>query len=437
MRKLQKLFSLLMVVAMLSMLIPVSAFAAAEDLTKQESDGELSLVLVTTGVTAENDRVPAETLSDPERPQQPVADEMLLPAQVDLETNSDSEQSKTPAVEPETAAVEPEAMETQTATYLCLTQNGVIIDVLATNIGSDYSYDAAVNELTLNNFVGETLDVKSAVTPFKLILMGTNVLKTDNGFAIDIEGDANLSGTGTLVAEGQTTEKLMGGGINTLGNLTIDSGTYNIAAVGGENTDSSSAVGILTGYNDGDNIIAGDLTINGGNIDVTAYNKQLSGAFGLFAYGDLVVNNGNINVFTDSPTSYSRGIGAYDQLVFNGGHTVVKSIAENGDAGAIFSYNKIVINNGILDLYSSGAIAKALVFVNGIDIGPNYGEVNRDAASLYLEPLASKTFEKSQASSVNPKTGADTSTSNAAVAGAALLLLIGFAYVLRLQEVNA
>ncbi|AFA48357.1 hypothetical protein [Acetobacterium woodii] len=115
----------------------------------------------------------------------------------------------------------------------------------------------------------------------------------------------------------------MGGGINTLGNLTIDRGTYNITAVGGESTDSSSAVGILTGYNDGDNIVAGDLTIN------------------------------------------------------------------------------------------------------------------RDATSLYLEPFVAKTFEKTHQSSANPKTGADTRTSDVAVAGVTLLLLIGNVYVLSLREDKA
>jgi len=244
----------------------------------------------------------------------------------------------------------------------------------------------------------------------------------------------NASGTGTLIAEGQATTDLMGGGINVVGNLVIDSGTYDIAAVGYEN--SSSAVGILAGDN-AEAMTMGNLSINGGNIDVTAYNSDYAGAFGLFAFGDLVVNGGNIRAFTDSPTSYSRGIGAYDKLIFNGGYTVVESIADHGDAGALFSYNKIILNNGILDLCTSGAVAKALVAEGSIDISAIYGDVDRDAACLYLEPLSTQTFKKHHNSSANPKTGVDPSTSEAAVAGAALIMLIGLAWTVSKRGAQA
>lgn len=406
MKRISKLLSLLMVMAMLFMVVPVSAMAAGEEETPARTENEIGLVLLTSEAGVEDAAVivPAQVVSE-----NPVAATVT------------GEKSEEPAIV--TTAVEPETIETQAASYLCLTQNGVIIDVLATNTGADYDYDAAANELTLNNFVGETMDVKSTAVPFKLILLGTNIFKTDNGFAIDLEGDINFSGTGTLIAEGKATEELMGGGINVMGNLIINSGNYDITAVG--DTDTSSVVGILTGYNDADVITAGNLTINGGNIDVTAYNSKLAGAFGLFAYGDLIINNGNIDVFTDSPISYSRGIGAYDELVFNGGYTTVNSIAENGDAGALFSYNKIIINNGILDLCASGRVAKALVSEGSIDISPIYGDVDLNASCLYLEPLSTKTIKKHHA---NPKTGVDSTATDAAVTGAALLTLMGLAF---------
>jgi hypothetical protein len=417
MKRISKFLSLLMVAAMLSMLIPVSAMAAGEDVSDQAPASELGLVLVTADI-ADPEIVLAEAMTtSTDIAPLPAAAEITVPADNSLET-------KVVAEQPVVSTIESETIETQAATYLCLTQNGVIIDVLATNSGSDYAYDAAANELTLNDFIGEKLDVKSAAVPFKLVLLGTNSIKTDNGFAVKVEGDMTTGGTGTLIAEGQATPDLMGGGINVVGNLVIDSGTYDIAAVGYEK--SSSAVGILAGDN-AEYMTMGNLTINGGNIDVTAYNSDYAGAFGLFAFGDLVVNGGNIKAFTDSPTSYSRGIGAYDKLIFNGGYTVVESIADHGDAGALFSYNKIIINNGILDLCTSGAIAKALVAEGSIDISAIYGDVNRDAACLYLEPLSTQTFKKHHASSANPKTGVDLSTSEAAVAGAALIMLIGLA----------
>ncbi|WP_373481820.1 LPXTG cell wall anchor domain-containing protein [Acetobacterium sp.] len=427
MKRISKFLSLLMVASMLSMLIPVSALAAGEAVNEQAAASELGLVLVTTETADTETALTAETANSNEIAPLPAVAEITASADNNLETNVDSEQLVISTIEPET-------FETAAATYLCLTQNGVIIDVLATNTGSDYAFDAVTNELTLNNFMGEKLNVKSTTVPFKLVLLGTNIIKTDNGFAVKVEGDMNASGTGALIAEGHATPDIMGGGINVVGNLVIDSGTYDVAAVGYES--SSSAVGILAGDN-AEVMTMGNLTINDGNIDVTAYNSDYAGAFGLFAFGDLVVNGGNIKAFTDSPTSYSRGIGAYDKLVFNGGYTVVESIADHGDAGALFSYNKIIINNGILDLCTSGAVAKALVAEGGIDISGIYGDVDRDAACLYLEPLSAQTFKKQHASSANPKTGVDTSASEAAVAGAALIMLIGLAVAVGKREAQA
>lgn len=427
MKRISKFLSLLMVVAMVSMLIPVSAMAAGEVVDDQESANELSLVLVTTQEADTETALSEKMVINTDTVALPVTEEIIVPIDNRLETEVVSEQ-------PVISTIEPETIETQAATYLCLIQNGVIIDVLATNTGSDYAYDVAANELTLNNFIGEKLDVKSAAVPFKLVLVGTNRIKTDNGFAVKVEGDMNASGTGTLIAEGQATPDLMGGGINVVGNLVIDSGTYDIAAVGYEK--SSSAVGILAGDN-AEVVTMGNLSINGGNIDVTAYNSDYAGAFGLFAFGDLVVNGGNIRAFTDSPTSYSRGIGAYDKLIFNGGYTVVESIADHGDAGALFSYNKIILNNGILDLCTSGAVAKALVAEGSIDISAIYGDVDRDAACLYLEPLSTQTFKKHHVGSTNPKTGVDATASESAVAGAALIMLIGLAWTVSKRGAQA
>ncbi|MBU4439374.1 MAG: carbohydrate-binding domain-containing protein [Firmicutes bacterium] len=433
MKKISKFLSLLMVMAMLFTLVPISALAANDEaVAAATTDSDIRLVLITseaaTAASVESEQAVLENAVAPAVvAEQPVTDELIVPADVMPETPAIPEQLTT-------SDHDPAVVDSTTATYLCLTQNGVIIDVLAANTGDDYAYDTATNELTLNNFIGEKLDVKTAIVPFKLVLLGTNILKTDNAFAVKVEGDMNASGTGTLIAEGQATPDLMGGGINVVGNLVIDSGTYEVSAVGYGN--SSSAVGILAGDN-AEVMTMGNLTINGGNIDVTAYNSDYAGAFGLFAFGDLVINGGNLNVFTDAPVSYSRGIGAYDNLVVNGGVTTVKSIAENGDAGALFSYNKISINNGILDLCTHGAIAKALVAEGSIAISPIYGDVDLNASHLYLEPLSSKDFKKHYANSSNPKTGVDPTGTDAAVAGLALLLLIGLAYLVRTREVNA
>ncbi|KNZ42727.1 hypothetical protein [Acetobacterium bakii] len=420
MKKMSKFMSLLMVLIMLSMLVPVSALAADNEEFAATEDNAIKIVLVTKEAAAED----AIVTDDPVIVEEPlVTDEIVVPAESSSDTAVVPEQPATTEIN--TAAVPDESIVTQMASYLYLMQNDVMIDVIAANTGADYSYDAAANQLTLNNFVGENMFVLSPADTFKLLLLGTNILRTDSGFAVNVYGNMNSSGTGTLIAEGLATENLMGGGINVIGNLVIDSGSYGIVAAGFEN--SSSAVGILTGYND-DIITPGNLTINGGTIDIAAYNSDIGGAFGLFAFGDLIVNGGNIDIFTNSPTSYSRGIGAYDKLVFNGGNTTVDSITDTGFAEALYSYNTITINNGILDLYTSGASANALVAEGGIYINPSYGDVDLNASSLYLEPLVTKDFKQPHYSSSNPKTGVDTTAMDALVAGIMIFTLIGFSF---------
>jgi len=460
MKRMSKFLSLVMVMVMLFMLVPTSALAAGTEETDKKADNEITAVLVTNDSVAEKATVSEQAINDvavdiSAVSEQPATDKIAASADTTIETNLVPTQPATgetavPVAKPlETSAVSEQlatsgidtaAIVTEAASYLFLMQNGMTIDVIAANSGADYAYDSVTNQLTLNNFIGENLFVLSPADTFKLLLLGTNILRTNDGFAVNVNGNMNSSGTGTLIAEGQATKDLMGGGINVIGNLVIDSGSYGIVAAGFEN--SSSAVGILTGYNDGA-ITPGNLTINGGTIDVAAYNSDLGGAFGLFAFGDLTVNDGNIDVFTDSPTSYSQGIGANDELVFNGGNTIVDSITDTGIAQALFSYNTISINNGILDLSTTGNSAKAIVADGGIYINPSYGDVDFNASSLYLEPLVTKDlkvakdFKQSHYSSSNPKTGVDTTAMDAFVAGIMILSLIGLAYKVSKREAKA
>jgi hypothetical protein len=68
MKRISKFLSLLMVAAMLSMLIPVSAFAAGETVSEKEPTNELGLVLVTTEAVDTETVVTEETEAVPKLP---------------------------------------------------------------------------------------------------------------------------------------------------------------------------------------------------------------------------------------------------------------------------------------------------------------------------------------------------------------------------------
>jgi len=257
--------SLFMVMAMIFMLVPASALAAGSEETAATVTNDKSVVLLTNEVLTDQTIVSEQAATDKTADttavlQQSATDKTAVTADTIVETSVVPEQPAASANE--TAAVDAETVNTQAASYLCLTQNGMIIDVLAANTGADYTYDSVANQLTLNNFVGEELNAISVADTFKLVLLGNNVLKTNDGFAVDVVGDMNLSGTGTLAASGQSTAVSKGGGISVIGNLVIDSGTYDITATG--NDGSRTAVGIVTGEDDGA-ITPGNLTINGGD----------------------------------------------------------------------------------------------------------------------------------------------------------------------------
>jgi hypothetical protein len=437
MKKMSKCMSFLMALAMMLLFVPSSVLAAGagskETATVVKDDSSMMLITNTVDEKAVPEQAQSEKTTDATVVQpQLVTDTPVLAGDKIVDQASVPEQPVT--LTNEAGAADTETVTTQTASYLCLTQNGVVIDVLAANTGADYDYDAAANQLTLNNFVGEELNAISVADTFKLVLLGTNVLKTNNGFAVNVTGDMNLSGNGMLVASGQSTAVSKGGGINVIGDLVIDSGTYDITATG--NDGSRTAVGIMTGEDEGD-ITPGNLIINGGNLAVTAVNTGFGSAFGLFAFGNQSINGGTIDVSTECTKNYSTGIGAdYGDLVFNGGYTVVNSVSHTGEAAALFSNQNIIINNGILDLHTSGVLAQAFDCEGSLYINPCYGNVNRSASSLYLEPLACKSFVNHHAASENPKTGVENKKTDVLIAVLGFISMLGLAVMVRKRDVN-
>jgi len=449
-RKLSKLIALLLVLSLVFMLVPVSALAAAKDDSGTATeDGNVILVLTTEeGVTEPTQETTAAvTNSTTPLTGTPAADAVTpastttaaakvvtvtpVPA-TDKSIEANATLAPPAGATDDSVAANEATITTMTATVADLTlSGGTVVNLLVTNSGIGYSFDAAANTLTLDNFSGQELNVVSAADLFKLVLLGTNTLTTNNGFAVDVTGDLNMSGTGTLFAQGQATAATRGGGIHVTDDLTIDSGTYELTAIGGTGT--QDAFGILADSATTNS----DVLINGGDMTITAVNTGDAGARGIFSYGDVVVNGGTLDVYTDVLEGQSMGIGAADDLIFNGGDTTVrsKSATDFGVSTCLFAASWLVINNGILDLSATGgANPHALSGYEGIYINPCYGTVDTSASSLYLEPLCGKHFKAHHQASANPKTGVETTATDGVVAVIALVALMGAAVVVSKRE---
>jgi LPXTG-motif cell wall-anchored protein len=447
-----KLLSLLMVMAMMFMMVPVSALAANDADTAAAATDKDALVLVTSEVPAptDADKTPADTTTPAVTAPATTTPATTTPATTTPATTAPATTTPatttpattapatttpatpTPAVETpvvQTAAID-ETIDTLAATVVNLTlTGGTVVNLLVTNTGAGYSFDNAANTLTLDNFTGQELDVVSNADLFKLVLHGVNKLTTNAGFAIDVDGSINLSGDGRLTAEGAATALTPGGGLCATQDISIDSGYYDFNAIG--NAGTGSAVGIF-----GTNATS-DIMFNGGYTDVTAINPGASGAYGVYSYGDVYVNKGDLDVITDSAAGTSWGIGAADDIVFNGGYTTVDSKTATGEARALHADSWVVINRGILDLQTSGGVNPlAIQGHEGVYINPCYGPVDLSASCLYLEPLCGKHFRHHHAATSNPKTGVETTATDAIIAGLALISLMGLAIVMTKRETN-
>ena len=448
-RKLSKLMSLLLVMAMIFMSIPGAALAAEKDGANTAAD-ETTIVVLTaetkavpdeaaplsaTNNDADTTLATADQSTDATLPVVATTDDLAVTTAAATVPAADKAVATTtvaaqPATTPdETIIADEETITAMTATYLKLTlTGGTVVDVLVNPTGTNYIFDAAANELTLDNFIGEELSAISNADTFKLVLLGTNVLKTDFSFAVDVQGDLNMSGSGTLIAEGQATGGNIGGGIFASKGITIDSGTYDITAIGSASPGNDIAFGILSCG------LASDFVVNGGNINVTAIQDGGKAAYGLYSFGDFVANGGNINIATDSTSAESTGIWTADDIVFNGGYTTIRSNTDTGTAKCLSAHSWVVINNGVLDLCATGGINPlAISGEEGVFISPCYGDVDLTASCLYLEPLCGKDkshFKHHYAASSNPKTGVETSATDAVIAGLSLLALMGAAVVI-------
>ncbi|MEL7660683.1 hypothetical protein [Acetobacterium wieringae] len=424
MKKMSKLMALLLVVMMVLMLIPVSTFAAEEvveepTLVVLEVEGAPVDEVLNTAVETPAAETPAvET---------PAAVEPVAAAPA-VETPA----AETPAADaPVVAVAEAPVIETaadegtievKAVPALGLWRDATtFIDVLLNTVGTDYSYDAITNALTLNGFVGKQVVAADMGSNFAMILKGENLVVNPDGCAVEVVGNLTMGGPGELTAVGEYSA------IHVMdGDLVLNDGDYELTALTSDNT--HNAYGILV-----DN---GDLIINDGWLDATAVHTGTGGAYGLWADNDLVINGGDVDVITDSVSGQSMGIGAGDDAIVKGGYTTVKSTTETGVATALYAASWVVIRDGILDLCTSGGVNPLAIYGGeGVWISPCYGDVDLTASCLYLEPNCCHHWKHCKSS--NPKTGTQDMGQDALMATMGLLALMGMAYLISKKEIKA
>ncbi|MBP8031569.1 MAG: hypothetical protein KAY70_03595 [Acetobacterium sp.] len=412
MKKMSKLMALLLVVMMVLMLVPVSAFA--EEVVEEPT----LVVLEVEGAPVDevlNTAVETPVVETPVV-EEPVVEEPVVEAAA-VETPAAVEAPVIPvAEEPVIETAADEGTIAVQAVTLGLWRDAVtFIDVLATTVGADYSYDAVTNALTLNGFVGKQVVATEMGSDFAMILKGINVIANDTGCAVDVTGNLTMGGPGEITAIGSESAIHV-----TNGDLVLNDGDYELFAI--------NDVGDVSAVN----VTNGDLIINDGWVDAVAINTGTGGAWGLWADNDLVINGGDIDVVTESISGRSMGIGAGDDAIVKGGYTTVKSTTETGIANALYADSWVVIRDGILDLCTSGGVNPLAIYgAEGVWISPCYGDVDLSAACLYLEPYCGYT------KSDNPKTGTQDMVSDALMATMGLLALMGMAYLISKKEIKA
>ncbi len=412
MKKMSKLMALLLVVMMVLMLVPVSAFA--EEVVEEPT----LVVLEVEGAPVDevlNTAVETPVVETPVV-EEPVVEEPVVEAAA-VETPAAVEAPVIPvAEEPVIETAADEGTIAVQAVTLGLWRDAVtFIDVLATTVGADYSYDAVTNALTLNGFVGKQVVATEMGSNFAMILKGINVIANDTGCAVDVTGNLTMGGPGEITAIGSESAIHV-----TNGDLVLNDGDYELFAI--------NDVGDVSAVN----VTNGDLIINDGWVDAVAINTGTGGAWGLWADNDLVINGGDIDVVTESISGRSMGIGAGDDAIVKGGYTTVKSTTETGIANALYADSWVVIRDGILDLCTEGGVNPLAIYGGeGVWISPCYGDVDLTASCLYLEPY--HCYKKSD----NPKTGTQDMASDALMATMGLLALMGVAYLISKKEIKA
>lgn len=424
MRKMSKFAAILLIVLMVFSMVPISAMAMETEIV---GNGEVQIDENLAGeqVTPQLEQPVAE---DPYA-LEPVVEEPAQQDPVEEPAAEEEPVSEEPVVEEEAAVIETAdveevvevaedpIVEVAGTAYLALFKGGIEINVLAENIGEGYAYDVDNNELTLTDFTGEQLLAMVFGTPLSIILQGSNTLATDDGFAIDVDGDLKLGGSGELNTFGD-------GGIAATGDITITGGEYNIFAY---EDDGSSTSGIVAGTTDvdGNVLTEGEIVINGGKFDITAIAADDGDATGIYSTDDTIVNGGSFDIYTYSENGYSTGMYAMEDLIFNGGYVDVLSETETGTAICLWGSDWLALRHGCFDLVAVGGDNPLALYSDvGIYTNPCYGDVDTTASELHL-CCTCKTM------SDNPKTGVQSSAMQALIASVGLLLLIGSAVIIK------
>lgn len=250
----------------------------------------------------------------------------------------------------------------------------------------------------------------TTITPYITITGGTfDITATgEKGNAIKSEGDITINNTNTitLATTGKAGKGLKAGGnllltncnlaITTSGTAFYDTDDADISSPAGINTDGnitlqSGSLSIASTGAGGKGISAnGTVTINGGTINITAsgtaftYNRESSEAKGIKSDGAIVINNGSVTI-----AATDDGIKSETSITTNGGTINITKSTEGIEAPAITFVNGTITvvssddcvnstkgtggesNDGSLLTFTGGVIALSSTNGDAIDSNGN------------------------------------------------------------------
>ena len=455
MKKMSKLMALMLVVLMVFMLVPVSALANEEDVLADEILVEEEVVfeeIVVEEVVVE-EAVVEEAVVEEAVVEEAVVEEAVVEAVVAEEAVVEMAAVEEAVVEEvvefaEVADLEEPIAEAAEVLSLFLSQNNILIDVIANTVGANYWYDDASSTLTLSDFTGDQLIATVINEALSLVFHGVNSFATNpnslSGFAIDVVGDVHLSGPGELIAAGAATDLDYGGGIRATGDVIFDGGSYYLRALAGENT--WAADGIQAGNN---------LIVRDGIFDIWAVDSSDGGAYGAWSYGDIMVHDGWFDIYTYSDSGTSMGMGAEDDLLIQCGKFDILAETCTGEATGLYAGDWLMIDGGCFDLVARGGCDPRAMRADKIWLNPCFGDVDTTASEIHMSCPCGKyceyedecydecydeceweytIYDPIHASSENPKTGVETLPMEVLLASLSILALVGLAVTIRKKE---
>lgn len=379
--------ALVMILLMVFGVLPAGVFAAEETQAPEQPVQTIELTIETVApaqeeaVEAAVAEAPAEIPAEPAEPAA-AGDEAIVPetptAGLEETPALTAQTAETPAADnagTQDVQVSLKAAASESEPTMAAASVGEVTmlkigntDVLKNPTGPNYTFDQDTNTLTLNGITETTEGIASinavmantAVTPFNLVINGTNVMR-----CVYVDGKLVISGTGSLEINNTRTTTLPYA-LQATKDLTINSGTIKVTQTLDDQMHDADNIAIISG---------GSATINGGTVIGEAITKNPggigSGTAGMFTETGIVINGGVVTM-KGTAESYGEGIGSYGDIIINGGKVTAYgkgSDTQPRNGNGIYGTGAVLINGGEVTLIGEGLDARAVYAAKGITLG--------------------------------------------------------------------